>query len=286
MVERKEFNSFDEIVDFFVENYGEEIYNKEVKNFLNKLDNDIHNNKYSIIVKKYNIFQKALVCVLLEMIGNDKSLLDKCLKDKLIDPWPYIVLCSKLGFKDIDCTLLYDGDYESKINSVLGDFPNCNDNFFNVDLNRLTLNINGDSFWDTLKSKKINIKVLDIKNKNTLIWDCFIRDADIQIDTLNITANTSVDINFRGVTSSSKINWIKVFPDVSTNESTLKYTKINLIPSIDTFDITALGDLVNTTEFFCSETLPYIKKLVKRKNQTIKVPKQYAEILEDKIESI
>ena len=43
MVERKEFNSFDEIVDFFVENYGEEIYNKEVKNFLNKLDNDIHN---------------------------------------------------------------------------------------------------------------------------------------------------------------------------------------------------------------------------------------------------
>ena len=282
MVERKEFNSFDEIVDFFVENYGEEIYNKEVKNFLNKLDNDIHN-KYSIIVKKYNIFQKALVCVLLEMIGNDKSLLDKCLKDKLIDPWPYIVLCSKLGFKDIDCTL---GDYESKINSVLGDFPNCNDNFFNVDLNRLTLNIIGDTFCDELKSKKINIKVLDIKNKNTLIWNCFVRDADIQIDTLNITANTSADINFRGATSSSKINYIKVFPDVSTNESTLRYTKTNLTPSIDIFDITALGDLVNTTEFFCSETLHYIKKLVKRKNQTIKVPKQYEEILEDKIESI
>lgn len=285
MADRKEFNSFDEIVDFFVENYGEEIYNKEVKNFLNKLDNDIHNNKYSIIVKKYNIFQKALVCVLLEMIGNDKSLLDKCLKDKLIDPWPYIVLCSKLGFKDIDCTL-YDGDYESKINNVLIDFTDCNDNFFNVDLNRLTLNINGDTFCDGLKSKKINIKVLDIKNKNTLIWYCFVSDADIQIDILNITANTSVDIKFGGVTSSSKINYIKVFPDVSTNESTLKYIKINLIPDIDTFDITALGDLVNTTEFFCSKTLPHIKKLVKRKNQTIKVPKQYEEILEDKIESI
>lgn len=284
MVERKEFNSFDEIVDFFVENYGEEIYNKEVKNFLNKLDNDIHN-KYSIIVKKDNIFQKALVCALLEMIGNDKSLLDKCLKDKLIHLWPYIVLCSKLGFKDIDCTL-YDGDYKSKINSVLGDFPSCNDNFFDVDLNRLTLNINGDTFCDDLKSKKINIKVLDIKNKNTAIWNCFVSDADIQIDTLNITANTSVDIRFHDITSSSKINWIKVFPDVSTNKSTLKYTKTNLIPSIDTFDITALGDLVNTTEFFCSETLPYIKKLVKRKNQIIKVPKQYEEILEDKIESI
>lgn len=160
MVERKEFNSFDEIVDFFVENYGEEIYNKEVKNFLNKLDNDIYNNKYYIIVKKYNIFQKALVCVLLEMIGNDKSLLDKCLKDKLIDPWPYIVLCSKLGFKDIDCTL-YTGDYQSKINSVLGYFPNCNDNFFNVDLNRLTVSINDDflsTFCNELKSKKNKYK--------------------------------------------------------------------------------------------------------------------------------